>query len=151
MSIKTCPICLSSFTPKTKHTNSKYCGIACKRKARYAREVSSGKQQRWTKQVDKEKKRARDKKRYSENKEYFYAHNAIRRARCKAVFDIELTTFVFIEAKKLAGLREKLFGFPWHVDHIIPLRGKLVSGLHVWNNFQVIPKETNLQKGNKHA
>jgi hypothetical protein len=51
------------------------------------------------------------------------------------------------EAYSLAALRTKLFGFPWEVDHIIPLRGEYVSGLHVPLNLQVIPKETNRKKG----
>ena len=54
------------------------------------------------------------------------------------------------EIYALAILRTKLHGFSWHVDHIIPLQGKLVSGLHVPKNLQVIPWLDNIKKANKH-
>lgn len=61
----------------------------------------------------------------------------------------ELTEFVFEEAYDLAKLREKITGYKWHIDHIIPLNGKTICGLHVWSNLQVIPATLNLSKGNK--
>jgi len=54
------------------------------------------------------------------------------------------------EAYELAVLRAKMFGFPWHVDHIIPLQGKYVSGLHVPSNLRVVPGSENLAKGNSY-
>jgi hypothetical protein len=40
-------------------------------------------------------------------------------------------------------------GIPHHVDHVIPLQGKLVSGLHVANNLQPIPARDNILKSNR--
>jgi hypothetical protein len=53
------------------------------------------------------------------------------------------------EAYHLAKLRERHIGGKWHVDHIIPLRGEVVSGLHCVENLQVIPAIVNVQKSNK--
>ena len=53
------------------------------------------------------------------------------------------------EAYELAQLRTKQFGFSWHVDHIVPIQGELVSGLHVIENLQVIPAIENIKKKNK--
>lgn len=41
-------------------------------------------------------------------------------------------------------------GIAHHVDHCIPLKGRLVSGLHVAENLRAVPWIDNLRKSNRH-
>lgn len=104
--------------------------------------------------------------RYLENKEKMLAANkkykkenlhlhAIKEAR-RRIAKINRTPkwlseedrWLIAQAYELAALRTKMFNFQWDVDHIIPLQGKKVSGLHVPNNLRVIPAKINRQKNN---
>jgi len=106
---------------------------------------------------NKEKNAAKRKESYAAYKkrhsEKVNARNALRsRARlhrtpCWLTAD---DLWIIEQAYVLAKQRTKLFGFPWHVDHVIPLRGRKVSGLHVPTNLQVIPGTDNLRKMNKY-
>lgn len=72
-----------------------------------------------------------------------------RRAKhkCLLVGD-EWNDFVIGEAYSCMRQRSSETGIQWHVDHVVPLCGKKVSGFHVWYNLRVIPAKINLQKGN---
>lgn len=56
--------------------------------------------------------------------------------------------FLISEVYHLSQLRTKLTNVNWEVDHIIPLSGETVSGLHVPENLRVITQFENRSKGN---
>ena len=86
---------------------------------------------------------------YYRNKEKWREIKARRRVRllqASPVLDSEYL-WMMKEIYELASLRERLTGAKWEVDHIIPLQGKDVCGLHVPWNLQVITQLENRQKG----
>ena len=104
-------------------------------------------------QENKEDFKVRRRESYFKNRESNFKGVAKRRAKkLKATpsWDLELTDFVVKEAYVLASVRREETGLDWHVDHVVPLQGALVSGLHVWNNIQLLPAQINKSKGNRY-
>lgn len=64
--------------------------------------------------------------------------------QCPAWADSSAIRAVYREADRLT--RET--GIPHEVDHEIPLRGRLVSGLHVHTNLRPLPARENRRKSN---
>lgn len=51
----------------------------------------------------------------------------------------------------LCAERTRVTGVPHAVDHILPLQGRTVSGLHIAANLQIITASENCQKHNKYV
>lgn len=101
------------------------------------------------KPIGKEKHLARGRQWRARNPAIASAWVAKRRAAKLNATPSWAIPFFIAEAYSLARLRQKLTGIRWHVDHIVPLRGKTVCGLHVHHNLQVIPATLNHRKTNR--
>lgn len=102
--------------------------------------------------LNPEKLIASRKRYYESNKAIFMTRSQERKASKRRAIPIwygEFDRMVCREANRLKDLRKAVTGFDWHVDHMIPLRGKAASGLHVGSNLQVIPATMNLAKSDR--
>jgi ABC-type nitrate/sulfonate/bicarbonate transport system substrate-binding protein len=117
------------------------------------RDKCADNQRKWNSQ-NREKRNDLSRKWRAQNRDVMVSLKAKRRADILSRTPKWLTKddlWMIREAYTLAKLRTRLTGIAWQVDHVIPLRGKKVSGLHVPSNLQVIPEHVNLKKGNRYA
>lgn len=94
---------------------------------------------------------ARGKRWRQKNKARVAHHAALRRAMLLQRTPTWLARADFAEMAKAYNLAKQLTaetGVLHHVDRVLPLRGRYVSGLHVPANLAVIPAPENLKKSN---
>ena len=161
----------SGFNPQCKQ---------CGKETRVSRAGSQASAKYWKTYYDNNKKALNQKywtnpktreyqlKRYKENPEKFQkqheeyrkgnlgkfaAKEAKRRSRKLSATPKWLTSSQIKKMEDfywLAKDLELVSGQQYHVDHIVPLKGKNVCGLHVPWNLQVLPSDINLSKSNKY-
>lgn len=144
------------YTNKNKkdgyHCHCKECSKAFKKVWKEANKDRVAAYDKEWQESNKDKKSANYKKWQQTNKGVVNAYNSKRRADEKAA------TPVWANLEKIKSLYNVAHYFDWisggfvkhHVDHIVPLRGKNVCGLHVENNLQILIDKDNLRKSNKH-
>lgn len=82
------------------------------------------------------------------NRAYILHKNAMRKKHIKLATPQWADLIAIRRKYELATWCSQIMGNSYHVDHIIPLKGKLVCGLHVCSNLQIIPAADNLKKNN---
>ena len=108
-----------------------------------------------TKQWQKDNKEAYNKKNrnWRRGNEKFRAYHCSRQNKRRA--DKLNATPKWADLKAIEGIYEmsrllsKSWGEAYHVDHIVPLKGVTICGLHCEDNLQVITAKENLTKSNK--
>ena len=113
--------------------------------------------------ANKDKMKAYAKAHYEANREEYAAKSKAYRQANPAVNNANSANYRARKAQRtplwadLAKIKQyyeeaqrltELTGITFHVDHVIPLRGKKVSGLNVHNNLDVIPFYENVRKSN---
>lgn len=89
-------------------------------------------------------RRAADIRRVSKSKENAFQKGGLKRQRPPWADQIAIDA-LYLEARRLT----RDTGIAHQVDHEIPLRGKLVSGLHIETNMRIITAFDNGTKKNK--
>ncbi len=77
------------------------------------------------------------------------AANARRRATKLRATPLWADEGVIAAVYTMAHYAEALTGIKHHVDHAVPLDSRLVSGLHVEFNLEILPGVDNVRKGNR--
>lgn len=92
-----------------------------------------------------ERAKATQRAHYAENRHVYIARARSRRTH------LEQATPAWIDMSAVAKIYKQAAEQGMHVDHIIPLKGKTVCGLHVETNLQLLTPKENLSKGNRYA
>lgn len=123
-----------------------------RRRERYKqnKEYEDARNRAW---MDKNRKyfRAYNKEYYEKNKDDYSARTAKRKARLLNATpvwaDERYLKDLYVNCRE-AEIIFKDIDVKFNVDHIVPLKGKLVCGLHTEDNLQILTASENFRKNN---
>jgi len=155
-----CDLPESSFGRKKRRSGAYGIREVCKKCHVIKNSISRNLRGRKTSKLTAENSRRRASKYYYDNrsKSTFKIkashYQSLRRSRKSKATPLWLNDTHLSEIKNFYWLAKDLTavsGDTYHVDHIVPLKGENVCGLHVPWNLQVLPADINLSKGNRYA
>ena len=74
----------------------------------------------------------------------------VKRHRRLRNHSVKIQTPSWANREKMNSIYKEARILGLEVDHILPLQGKTVCGLHVETNLQLLTKTENLKKGNRY-
>jgi hypothetical protein len=101
---------------------------------------------------NRESLRLKNKEYYEVNKDSYKDYRRARKKRLKVATPSWLTDQHWLEIEAIYNLARDcklVSGQDYHVDHMVPIKGKNICGLHVPWNLQVLPADINQSKHNK--
>ena len=107
--------------------------------------------------ANKEREKARRKAYYYDNQEQSLAVGRAYKKKNKAVVNASVSKYRASKLQAtpswadLEAIKDVYIEAEYHqmqVDHIVPLQGEKVCGLHVWDNLQLLTAAENQSKGN---
>ena len=114
-------------------------------------EQAAARKAKW-REENRDKHNAFNREWFANNKDKRASYQAKRKATILQRTPIwDPDAHLIIAKYQLAAMLTKASGIEHHVDHIIPLQGKKVSGLHVFSNLRVIPGSDNVKKSNSYT
>jgi hypothetical protein len=122
----------------------------CREWAAANRERKRAMTARWTEE-NREHCRELMRRNYRLKPERYKAASVARQKRVRRAMPAWADREVIVAIYRLCHWVSKDTGILHHVDHDIPLKGRLVCGLHVPENLRIIPAPVNLAKSNRHA